>query len=230
MTIKLEEYLSNRLLMRYINTFNGNYIRSEQNDNIIIQSVNNEIPIALINKIKDTNINSDTTLISNLKTFKSLSYNTLDSIIFNGLNHNTTLYKGLIKIISEKYGTFYFGRGLIMTEDKNILLLATAKYDQERHEISNIKVHINPIVSKEKSAGISKYIYNQIVPFFLTNKVSYHTINSNGLLLAGYNYIKISFTRDINNFKYSPALGDSNPMNLLKNQEIVNNLVNSICQ
>lgn len=139
------------------------------------------VPVPLLCEFVNVNvISSDIiNIVSPLSIAAPCQVKTVDSMVSYILKHNMRKDSELMKVVSEKYGTYYGTEGMILDSDFNILLLNACKCTIERNkvQVKEVITYINPIVSLSDT-GIDKHIYTKIIPTYLNNNI-YNCIPSN---------------------------------------------------
>lgn len=139
----------------------------------------------------------------------SLSYNikTLDSMVARILQYTMRNDNELIKVISEKYGTYYGSEGMILDSNFNILLLNAYKctVEEDKVHVKEIITYVNPIVSLADE-GMDKCIYTKIVPTYLNSSVFNGIPNSITIArdIPGYGKPTIIFKDVTSTFLFKP--------------------------
>ena len=139
------------------------------------------VPVPILCEFVNTNvISSDiVNIVSPLSIAIPYSVKTVDSMVSSMLRHNMRKDNELMKVVSEKYGTYYGAEGIILDSNFNVLLLNACKCTIERGKV-HVKeaiTYINPIVSLSDT-GMDKHIYTKILPTYLNNSV-YNCIPNN---------------------------------------------------
>ena len=103
----------------------------------------------------------------------------VDSIVSYILKNNIRLDSELIKIISEKYGTYYGTEGLILNSEFEILLLNVCKctVEDRKVHVNELITYVHPKVSLSDN-GMDKHIYTKIIPTYLNSSI-YNSIPNN---------------------------------------------------
>lgn len=198
--------ISNRLETILINrSFNYRSIQGSSRKSAIqgadvntrlLHTIDNEgvfiVPIPLLWEFVDINVSSSNIVnIAHPLSFTTCGVKTVDSMIVYMLRHNMRKDVEIMKVVSEKYGTYYGAEGMILDSNFNVLLLNACKCTIERGKV-HVKeaiTYVNPIVSLSDT-GIDKHIYTKVLPTYLNNVV-YLSIPSNEWVVRDINtYIK----------------------------------------
>lgn len=170
MSARLNRILENSLLSAYgfyggsrnariqEHTINKLFLNVYKEENSI------EIPLLLHDSFLNST-NLEESFIIPLGIGRTTEYKTVDAIISCIIGSTPYLDREIICVNSEKFGTYYGARGIILNKDLNILFIPVAKYtiNGSLLEFDSFKLYVNPIVSIAGS-GIEKYIYTKIVP------------------------------------------------------------------
>lgn len=96
------------------------------------------------------------------------SYKTVDSILNKILNFKGSVDLGILGVTSDKYGTWYGCRGLLLDKDFNVVLMSVIEgtVQSDRCHMNNVKLYVNPKISISEQ-GVEKTVYTKIVPYCL---------------------------------------------------------------
>lgn len=97
-------------------------------------------------------------------------YKTVDSIVSCFIESVIYTDSELHKLESEKYGTYYGGRGVILDKHLNVLLMPVLEVDNNG-EILKYKLYVNPKVTL-MTGSVEKHIYTKIIPEVLNYSFS----------------------------------------------------------
>ena len=181
----------NNVIDRYLlypSAITGSLRRVDINDNpanslflnIKSDSDKIEIPVFLydtaIDYIKHAGGKFNTDIIIPLNYSFCNNYRTVDSILGYLLASSPRLDEEIRKNSSEKYGTYYGGRGIILNENKRILFITmiVGSIIDNRIIWESSKMYVNPLVSVAET-GLEKTIYTKIVPKCITENIQFYT-------------------------------------------------------
>ena len=96
------------------------------------------------------------------------SYKTVDSILNRILNFKGSVDLGILGVTSDKYGTWYGCKGLLLDKDFNVVLMSVIEgtVQSDRCHMNNVKLYVNPKISISEQ-GVEKTVYTKIVPYCL---------------------------------------------------------------
>lgn len=96
------------------------------------------------------------------------SYKTVDSILNRILNFKGSVDMGILGVTSDKYGTWYGCRGLLLDKDFNVILMSVIEGTVQSGicHMNNVKLYVNPKISISEQ-GVEKTVYTKIVPYCL---------------------------------------------------------------
>lgn len=194
--------ISNRLETILINrSFNYRSIQSSSRKSAIqgadvntrlLHTIDNEgvfiVPVPLLCEFANINVSSSNIVnIAHPLSFTTCDVKTVDSMIVYMLRHNMRKDVEIMKVVSEKYGTYYGAEGMILDSDFNILLLNACKctIEEGKVHVKEVITYINPIVSLADT-GIDKHIYTKVLPTYLNNFV-YLSIPNNEWVVRDIN-------------------------------------------
>jgi hypothetical protein len=186
---------------------------------ILLHTIDDEgafiVPVPILCEFVNANvISSDiANIVSPLSIAVPCHVKTVDSMISYMLKHNMRKDSEIIKVVSEKYGTYYGAEGMILDSDFNVLLLNACKCTIEKSKV-HVKeaiTYVNPIISLSDT-GIDKHIYTKILPTYL-NKPLYNCIPNNEWVVRDINtYVKptVIFKNITSTFLIKPTAPSEN--------------------
>lgn len=120
-----------------------------------------EVPLIIFDSITEYNLPFNT-VVSMSTEGRYCPYKTVDSIVSYFIESNIHLDSELHKLESEKYGTYYGGRGVIFDKHLNVLLMPVLEVDNNG-EVLDYKLYVNPKVAL-MPGSVEKHIYTKIIP------------------------------------------------------------------
>lgn len=221
---RLESVLLNRSFPYHhiINSYRKLYIQGTDVNTRLLRTINEEgifiVPASILFEFTKANVNSNNiacNIISPISVSSPYSIKSADSLIINMLRHSMKKDAEIMKMVSEKYGTYYGTEGMILDSTFNILLLNACKctIEEGKVHVKEVITYINPIVSLADT-GVDKIIYTKILPTFL-NKPVYHNIPTNELVVRDITcYIKPTVIfKDVTNTFLAKPVEPSETMN-----------------
>lgn len=186
------------------------------------------VPVPILCEFVNVNvISSDiVNIVSPLSIAAPCHIKTVDSMVSYMLKHNMRKDSELIKVVSEKYGTYYGAEGIILDSDFNVLLLNACKCTIKNSKVyvKEVITYINPIVSLSDT-GIDKHIYTKVLPTYLNNIV-YNCIPNNEWVVRDFTcYVKPTIVfKNVTDIFLNKPVEPSETMN----EDIYNILDNSV--
>jgi hypothetical protein len=158
----------------------------------LLHTIDNEgvfiVPVPLLCEFVNINVSSSNIVnIAHPLSFTTWDVKTVDSMIVYMLRHNMRKDAEIMKVVSEKYGTYYGAEGMILDSEFNILLLNACKctIEEGKVHVKEVITYINPIVSLADT-GIDKHIYTKVLPTYLNHFV-YLSIPNNEWVVRDIN-------------------------------------------